>query len=404
LSPVTAERPYREAAKRAADWLVSVGEPSPHGTRWGEDESLYAGTPGVLLFFLHAARAYDDPQYLAHARSGGDHLLASLSAFTPDRESFGLYTGLAGTAYALHELAESTQDQRYADGVAAAVRILRETGAPWTEWQDIIFGTAGIVVVLLQLGESDLAVRGADDLLLHGTAAPGGLDWPAEVGQEYRMPNLSHGTAGVAYALARTYAATGEQRFLDAAIAGAGRLVVFGGSEDGFLAPHGEPAYEPPIPISYGWCHGPAGTSRLFTTLADLDAPAGEVSWSTWVDRAARTVRRSGIPERREPEFWDNLAQCCGSAGVAEWFLSLHGRDPSAGHLDFTLELVADILARGISDEDGLRWSNTGADGNDLPPEPGWSQGAAGIGSLLIRLDTHLQGREHRLAWPDSPY
>ena len=36
-----------------------------------------------------------------------------------------------------------------------------------------------------------------------------------------RMPNFSHGTAGIAYFLARVHEETNERKYLDAAIAGA---------------------------------------------------------------------------------------------------------------------------------------------------------------------------------------
>ena len=80
--------------------------------------------------------------------------------------------------------------------------------------------------------------------------------------------------------------------------------------------------------FTLGWCHGPPGLGWLFR---QLELTTGEAGWRTWLRRAARADLVSGIPARREPGFWDNVARCCGSAGVAEFFLDLHQLEASPG-------------------------------------------------------------------------
>ncbi|MGO8980155.1 MAG: hypothetical protein ACLQER_12795, partial [Streptosporangiaceae bacterium] len=69
---------------------------------------------------------------------------------------------------------------------------------------DVISGDAGVLLALLA-EDSGAAVRAAH--VLAGRLAdaaepgPGGLHWRMAAG-EYLMPGFSHGTAGVAYALA----------------------------------------------------------------------------------------------------------------------------------------------------------------------------------------------------------
>jgi lantibiotic modifying enzyme len=70
---------------------------------------------------------------------------------------------------------------------------------------DVISGDAGILLALIA-DDSDTAVRAAHLLAsrLVEVAEPGpdGLHWRMVAAWEYLMPGFSHGTAGVAYALA----------------------------------------------------------------------------------------------------------------------------------------------------------------------------------------------------------
>jgi hypothetical protein len=95
-----------------------------------------------------------------------------------------------------------------------------------------------------------------------------------------------------------------------------------------------------------------AGSSR------QLELTTGSPDWSSWLRRAARADLASGIPERREPGFWDNVARCCGSAGVAEFFLDLNRVEDRPEYLAFARTLADDLLERAIIDPAGMRWSN----------------------------------------------
>ena len=54
----------------------------------------------------------------------------------------------------------------------------------------------------------------------------------------------------------------------------------------------------------------------------------------------ARAILQSGIPEQRTPGFWNNVGICCGSAGVAEFFLNLHRSQPKREYLEFARRLA----------------------------------------------------------------
>ena len=73
-------------------------------------------------------------------------------------------------------------------------------------------------------------------------------------------------------------------------------------SDGGFVVPHVIPPDPDMDEVTYSWCHGPTGTSLLFTALehAGVDRVAGETP-AQWHRRCLHAIRTSGIPERRRP-------------------------------------------------------------------------------------------------------
>ncbi|HUX08947.1 MAG TPA: lanthionine synthetase LanC family protein [Acidobacteriota bacterium] len=164
-----------------------------------------------------------------------------------------------------------------------------------------------------------------------GIPAAGGLKWMMHSDYPRLMPNFSHGTAGVAYFLARLHEETGEQEFLEAALKGAKYLQSIAHVEGGgCLIFHHEPEGEELFYL--GWCHGPVGTARLFHVLHRI---TGEGVWQEWVTKSAEAILQSGIPEKQTPGFWNNAGICCGSAGVAQFFMDLYGYSGQERYLEF---------------------------------------------------------------------
>jgi lantibiotic modifying enzyme len=216
------------------------------------------------------------------------------------------------------------------------------------------------------------------------------------------MPNFSHGTAGIAYFLASLYGETRQQRFLDAAVAGARYLQSVATTEgDTCLVFHNEPDGKDLYYL--GWCHGPVGTSRLFY---QLNRVTGDRSWLDWTMKGARALRASGIPEKRTPGFWNNVGQCCGSAGVSDFFLALYGLTKDPGDLAFARRLVDDVLSRATREGQGLKWiqAEHRVRPELLVAQTGYMQGAAGIGAALLHLDAATRGRPTSVRLPDSPF
>jgi lantibiotic modifying enzyme len=241
-------------------------------------------------------------------------------------------------------------------------------------------------------------------LLELGRAEHGGLKWAMNPTFARLMPNFSHGTAGIAYFLAALYQTTREPRFLEGALAGARYVQAIAATEgDICLVMHHEPQEDGRSLYYLGWCHGPAGTARLFYQLSVVTR---DPSWMTWVRKSARGVLASGIPDREQPGFWNNVGQCCGSAGVADFVLSLHRATGDPEYLAFARRLTDALVAKVTKDERGARWTH--AEHRSQPAllvaQTGWMQGAAGIGAWLLRMDAVDRGGDLALAFPDSPF
>jgi lantibiotic modifying enzyme len=378
---------YLNAARAGADWLLSL-EPE-NGGPWpaAPEPDLYDGMSGVALALLDAHRTTGDGRYLAAANRAADAVAEALPGTTEP----GLYTGLAGMAFALSEFDHASAED--------AGRRLATAGRGERDGTDIIFGAAGAGLVLL---DHDLAAATshAEWLLDVSVEAETGRWWPYIVGENENMPNFSHGTSGVAYFLASVAHRTGDERFLDGALAGMAYLLSIARQIDDTIAvPHEPGSGDYPL----GWCHGPTGLARSFERLSSV---TGDPSWAANVRRAANTIRTSGIPERAFPGFWDNVSPCCGSTRVAELFLDLHRTGGTAGDLAFCRVIADDIVARATIDDAGTRWSNVEFRLPEpaLPPSASYMQGNSGIIAFLFRLHRFLSGDDTHVAWPDSPW
>jgi lantibiotic modifying enzyme len=410
---------YREAALQAAHWIRNSAVKTDTGTHWladptdktSFDDSLYTGTPGVVLFFLEASRLTGDQSFLTDARGGADYLISIIG----DQKENGLYTGVAGTGFVLIETFKATKDPKYREAGLRCAQVISERakkvgkGVEWSDTTDIIAGGAGIGLFLLyaaaelsQPAFRELAVDAARRLLELGIPESTGLKWRMSPNFARLMPNFSHGTAGIAYFLATVFKATGQKQFLDGAISGANYLASIADTENNAcLIFHNEP--EGKNLYYLGWCHGPVGTARLFYRLYQV---TGDKGWMEWVGKSARGLVQSGIPEKQTPGFWNNVSQCCGSAGVAEFFLNLYRITKDISYLEFSKRVTGNLLTRATRDREGMRWiqAEHRIKPDLLIAQTGYMQGAAGIGMLMLHIDASYGGRKPSIVFPDSPF
>jgi Lanthionine synthetase C-like protein len=382
-------------------WLPEVvsGDEPPAGPGADRD-SVYAGIGGMAPVLAEIG------QY--RALTGAEQALAAaivgrLCAVLPARAEPSLYDGLGGDVMALRLLAPGNEQAALArlaelmtpSGWNTTLEVVPGSVAAVT---DLIQGSAGVVLAAVWAGgehAQGIAATGGVALLHAADHAEGGLDWAMVPGSPSRAPNYSHGTAGVATALAIAGASLGRADFAGAAEQGAQHLLTVGSLDhNGFIVPHTLPHSTRDVePVTYNWCHGPAGTSQLFAALAlaGVNEVAGHpVTWLR--QRCLDAILVSGVPRRIRPGFWDNDGRCCGTAGVGDVLLDAAqdcGDQARADRLLQGARMMADALAeRAIRDQAGAYWRFTEHrhDPPLLPPGTSWMQGAAGIAAFLLRL------------------
>jgi lantibiotic modifying enzyme len=422
-----AERPYVDAALRAERWLRSVAIDTAAGRTWpvtsGEpkrgapESSLYSGAPGVVLFYTELHAFTGERRFLDEAIRGALEIASKIPEPGARVTQAGLYEGLAGHVFVLQTVHRASGRDDLRAAARRGARALAATGTragdgsiAWSPVTDIISGASGIGLALLGmrdlLGDQslDLARRVGDRLVAASLpVADGRRKWMMSPTYAREMPNFSHGTAGVAYFLATLSQQGGERRHLDAALDGARYLQAIAvPMGDGQVIRHHD---GDGTQLFYlGWCHGPAGTSRLWDRLHAIDRDA---TWRASEDAGARGIIAHGVPEKRSDGFWNNISQCCGNAGVAEYFLTRHARTRNAADLAYARRQADDLLTRGAVDGDRERWAQAEnrVSPNDLSAQTGWMQGAAGVGAMLLRLDAATRGEKVRRAvvFPDEP-
>jgi hypothetical protein len=404
---------YRGTAEAAWRWVLdqvrhddAVWIPPSVGGELDREErdGMYLGVGGLahVLAEIRLSRDWTaEEQHLAGAVA--EQVRAGVGTTTDYTFSSGLVSAI-GVLTALGE-----------PGSDAAVRRLLELSTPdgWplghfgpprfvegARSHDLIAGTAGVLLAAVWASRHGVPVAGelagtaAGILLAESEEVPAGLNWRAVPVRscvvQREVPNFSHGLSGIATALALAGAEFARPDLVEAAAAGAEHLVALADTGDGgFRVRHRIPPLEDMDPFSYGWCHGPTGTSLLWPALEHAGVPeVAGAAVTDWHSRCLHSLRVSGLPERLYPGFWDNDGRCCGTAGVGDRLLD------AGQHTDFALHLADVLVERAIPDGSGVCWRFVEHRNAEplLPAGVGWMQGAAGIAGFLFHAGRVAQG------------
>jgi lantibiotic modifying enzyme len=251
---------------------------------------------------------------------------------------------------------------------------------------DLMFGKAGAIAGLLALRERDMldepsltsfAVRLAGMLLQSADKSKAGYSWKARPHKQVRnLTGLSHGTAGVAYALLELYQVTGDEQYRQAAeMAFAYERAHFEPSEGNWPDFRDEPGR-----IRRGkrfrqymtaWCHGAPGIA-----LGRLGGLPMLSTLAVRRDLATAVQTTLDYP----PDDADHV--CCGNLGRVEVLLA-------AGQRLRRPELIEAAHRRGAAVV-----ATAARNGRYRMPIPlpegfdcfGFFNGIAGVGYELLRL------------------
>jgi lantibiotic modifying enzyme len=213
-------------ANGRCSWVGAVTEPElPWRVEYHAlGPSLYGGTAGVGLFLAHVAAATGDKSARQTAVGALLHA-ASCATTSPANRRDGFQAGVLGIAWAAAGAALVLEEEElHASAVALS-------GCPVGRSRpdrsaDLIVGisgsTLGLLALASQLDDWRLAERASatgDILISRATVTSRGWSW-ASPGHRYpaHLCGISHGAAGIGWALLELFAATGDDRFRTAAI------------------------------------------------------------------------------------------------------------------------------------------------------------------------------------------
>jgi type 2 lantibiotic biosynthesis protein LanM len=347
------------------------------------DDTLYSGTCGIALFLAaleHRTGNGDFHELALGALRSTQSLLDQKDPIMAQRlarhQGLGGAVGLGSTVYSCVKIAQFLREPGLLDTAHRASEWISPELIEADRSLDLMGGAAGTLLGLLALYREipepailAKAVACGQHLLRQRTRIDGVPRAWATL-KETPMTGLSHGAAGIAYALLRLYAVTGDPDYLAAAQEGiAYERSVFSPTAGNWPDFRIQTATQPAFGES--WCHGAPGIglARL-GGLSVLDTP--EVRQD--IDAALSTTRQVS------PDDVDHL--CCGTLGRVETLLVAADLLDRPDWLEMEQKRAAWVVKRA---------QHLGAYQlfPDLPTgvfNPIFFQGTAGIGYELLRL------------------
>ncbi len=213
---------------------------TPNGTTWQMmpdsidskgNQTLYHGSPGIILFYIELYNATKESKYLDEAIAGTEYLIETIPDTISNPYEVGLYVGVAGHAFTVYEMYKVTNDERYKQSVLRSIDLIEQSaeksknGIHWGQISEMLYGSAGIGLFMHYISDElesekaeNLSVQIAEGLLDSAIDTMNGLRWKFDPSYKNYTDNFSHGASGVAFFLSQTYHRTGQKKFLDASL------------------------------------------------------------------------------------------------------------------------------------------------------------------------------------------
>ncbi len=375
-----AERALRDA-KGLVHWLGFTYTPEAQRLQLSfVSQGLYDGRCGIALFLAALDRFTQGDRYLplwTDALRPFRELLDqdSIEYRSFARSGLGMATGLGGVVYAfvrLHELAPASQQEWLLDTAKTAAAFITKKRATADNVLDLLGGSAGAIVGLLSLygatGEASLIERAR---WCAGHLAKAYRERLLEPTQGRRPPltGFSHGASGIAFALMKLYAVTGDRALeRTARRALEYEASVYDPAEANW--PDFRSAQNPPG-FQVSWCHGAPGIALArLGILCALPDPGVTSDWTVAIEKT-----------RASPVLAvDHL--CCGDLGLSDVLLTSALSRDRADLRSAALERGAQVVNR--AREAGRYRLFSGI--KDTVFNPGLFQGVTGVGYQLLRL------------------
>ncbi len=370
-----------DSAFRNGDRVGWLGMTFIEESRWQVQQinhDLYSGYAGVALFLSQLARITGEQRYAELARNAVIPLRVlndELPAVALESFLGGAFNGLAGTAYALVHVATNLDDPALLAPLETILTAITPTVAHDTTY-DLIGGAAGGIAVGLAIYETTglpTARRFTEACAHHlrQAAQPQehGVAWVTDMEASQPLTGFSHGAAGMGWALLRYAAATGDQAAREIGLAAFAYERTLYREDTGNWPDYRVIAGRTPSADGSGlhaWCHGSPGIGLSRADLRHLDDP----DIAADLDLAVRAMLARG------PQA--NHSLCHGQLGNLELLTTA----VAAGRRD-----LAPVWAEWATAAlDGLARFGPACGTPGGVATPGLMSGLAGIGHGLLRL------------------
>jgi type 2 lantibiotic biosynthesis protein LanM len=340
------------------------------------DVDLYDGLSGVAMFLGYLGSVTGDERFVALARAALSTLRHQVTDGSEASSSTGAFTGLSGVAYVLGQLGTLWNRPDLLGEALAMVDVVSGHLDDDRSF-DIVDGAAGCIGSLLALhvlaptdATLDLAARCGDHLLRHAQSMPHGIGWAPERSAT-PLAGFAHGAAGIAWALSKLAAATGERRFRAAALeAIAYERSLFSPEAQNWLdlRPSSDAAAVSRRTPMTAWCHGAGGIG-----LARLDSleHSDDAQVHREIELATTTTAAHG--------FGGSHCLCHGDLGNLELLLA-----SDRSRVDPRWTSVVDRTGAAVLDDIAAQRFSCGTPSG--VESPGLMTGLSGIGYGLLRL------------------
>ena len=346
---------------------------------------LYDGVCGVALFFAALAKVTGDGGFRGLALSALQDLKKTLQHTEPNDQAkltkeigIGGATGLGSIVYTLVQVSRFLDEPELLDTASLAASLISQESIESDRSFDTIAGAAGAILGLLTLyqAKADPAILEQAQslgyhLLNNRTQSETGFRAWATL-EDKLATGISHGAAGIAYALLRLYKTTQDPVFLEAAEeAIAYERSVFSPTDGNWPDVRNFSLNKSKLSFMTSWCHGAPGIglARL-GSLPILDT--AEIRQEIAV--AINTTQQFGLHNI------DHL--CCGNFGRMEVLLVGASKLSRPDLLNTVQKQAAQVVARAKQVGSFYLFSELSGDIYN----PGLFQGTSGIGYELLRL------------------
>jgi type 2 lantibiotic biosynthesis protein LanM len=210
-------------SSQEAQWLALDHQPHRGWCLVPAGPDFYQGLPGVIFFYAYLGALSGEPRFPSLARLALRTLDQQIEQGDHPLEGLGAYSGWSGLLYTFTHLSVLWGDASLLDRAERLASDLLPK-ASTDELLDLVAGSAGCLITSLRAYQvrpsaifRELAVACGERLLATLQPQEHGAGWVVELTGPRPIAGISHGAAGISWALLELWGETGDERYREAA-------------------------------------------------------------------------------------------------------------------------------------------------------------------------------------------